>query len=431
MTGRPLHAALLPPGDRLQDLLARALDGSGPALAPLDPGVPPARLRDALRMLAPAAVITPDGSTRRQGGRPVLDGTALVIVTSGSTGRPKAAELSAAALLASARASMDRIGAAPGERWLCCLPASHIAGMQVLVRSLLAGTTPLVCAPSDTTAIASAAGGGCAHASLVPTQLRRLLDSGSAKGRTAPAAPGEADIPGGAALSDWAGPSDRTGLSGLRTILLGGAAPPAGLVETASAAGARVVTTYGMTETCGGCVYDGVPLDGVAARADDGGRIRLAGPVLMSGYRLRPDLTAAAMDGRWFVTSDLGRLDPDGHLRILGRADDVITTGGEKVLAGEIAAALEAHPDVREAIVFGVADAEWGERVTTVIVPAGARLPSLADLRAHVAARLGAPAAPRDMMIASEIPLLPSGKPDVGALRTRIREQSGGLSVSK
>jgi O-succinylbenzoic acid--CoA ligase len=405
MTQRPLHAALLTPGDRLRELLGAALDGSGPAVAPVDPGLPPARLRGVLRMLAPTAVITPDGVTRRRGGRPVAGGTALVIVTSGSTGGLKAAELSAAAVHASARASLERIGARPGERWLCCLPASHIAGTQVLVRSLLAGVRPLICAPSDTAAIASAAREGCVHAALVPTQLRRVLELGG---------------------------QGSSGLAGLRTVLLGGAAPPAGLVDTASAAGARVVTTYGMTETCGGCVYDGLPLDGVAVQADAGARIRLAGPVLLSGYRLRPDLTAAVMDGSWFVTSDLGRMDPDGCLRVLGRADDVITTGGEKVIPGEVAAAIETHPAVREAIVFGVADAEWGERVTSVIVlTEGASPPTLAEMRAHVAERIGASAAPREVVITSQIPLLPSGKADVTTLRARIREQSGGLSVSK
>ncbi len=418
MTGRPLHAALLPPGDQVRELLAAALDGSGPALAAVDPGLPPPRLRELLSTLAPSAVITPDGVTRRHGGEPVLDGTALVVVTSGSTGAPKAAELSAAALLASARASLSRIGARRGERWLCCLPAAHIAGIQVLVRSMLAGAPPLVCAPSDTAAIAAAADGGCAHVALVPTQLRRLLDTGRSRGA------GPSPGPSGPSH----GPS---GLSGLRTILLGGAAPPAGVVAAATAAGARVITTYGMTETCGGCVYDGAPLDGVEVRAGADGRVRIAGPVLFSGYRLRPDLTAAAMDGRWLVTSDLGHLDADGRLSVLGRTDGVITTGGEKVLPGEVAAAVETHPAVREAVVLGVPDALWGERVTVVVVPADPdHPPSPAELRRHVAGRLAGFAAPREVLIASQIPLLTSGKPDVAALRAWMREQSGGASVS-
>ena len=381
--------AVLPAGDRLRGLLADALAGTGPALAPVDEGLPPARMRRLLEVLAPSAVITPDGMTSCGGGRAAGEDTALVIVTSGSTGEPKAAELTGAALLASARATLARIGAWPGERWLCCLPTGHIAGLQVLVRSLVADTAPLVCAPSDTAAITAAAAGlaGCAHTSLVPTQLRRLLDGGA-------------------------------DLSGLRTILLGGAAPPAGLLADARAAGARIVTTYGMTETCGGCVYDGVPLDGVGVQTGPDGRIRIAGPVLFSGYRLRPDLTAAAFDGDWFVTSDLGLVGQDGRLAVRGRADDVITTGGQQVVPAEVAATVEAHPAVRAAVVLGVPDPEWGERVTAVVVAADpARPPVPAELRAHVRSRLPAFAAPREIVITADIPMLPSGKPDIAALR--------------
>ena len=171
------------------------------------------------------------------------DDTAVVIATSGSTGEPKGAQLTAAALRAlGAGAAWRRIGARPGERWLCPLPASHVAGLGVLVRSL---------AGRDRAGGAAAAAGrprawrraGCAYASLVPTQLRRLLDAGA-------------------------------DLAAFATILLGGAAAPAGLLAAARAAGARVVTTYGMSETCGGCVYDGVPLDGVSVRTGAAGRIR-------------------------------------------------------------------------------------------------------------------------------------------------------------
>ena len=135
--------------------------------------------------------------------------------------------------------------------------------------------------------------------------------------------------------------------------------------------------------------------------------------------------------GRWFVTSDLGRLGPDGRLVVRGRADDVITTGGEKVVPAEVAALVEAHPAVREAVVFGMPDPDWGERVTAVVVAADpARPPALADLRAHVGARLPAFAAPREIVIAADIPMLPSGKADIAALRAWVREQSGGRSVS-
>jgi O-succinylbenzoic acid--CoA ligase len=404
VTARPLHAVLLPPASgagRLMDLLAAALDGSGPAILPVDPGLPPARVAALLDALAPATIETTQGNERLPPGRSptpgdgparrgttagLLPDTAVVIATSGSTGEPKGVELSAAALLHSARASLNRIGARPGDAWLSCLPPSHIAGLQVFIRSLLAGTAPVVRGRLDGTAAAA----GCQFVSMVPTQLRRIVD----------------------------GPGARAALSGFRRILLGGAAVPPGLLESARSAGGNVTTTYGMTETCGGCVYDHIPLDGVSVQVGAGGRIRIAGPVLFSGYRGRPDLTDQAMDGRWFVTSDLGERDPAGRLAVLGRADGMINTGGEKVAADEVAAALEASPGVREAAVVGRPDAEWGERVTAIVVPADPSAPpTLADLRAQLRGRLPDSALPRALILVAALPLLPSGKPDLLALR--------------
>jgi o-succinylbenzoate---CoA ligase len=406
---RPLHAVLLPSADsggRLAGLLAAALDGSGPAILPLDPDLPRARLTGILEAFAPAAVETADGifpglpgTAPGPGPVPVADDTAVVIATSGSTGQPKGVELSAAALLHSARASLARVGAAAGERWLCCLPTTHIAGIQVLIRSIVSETEPVVAGRLDADVMNAS---GCAHVSIVPTQLRRLL-----AGERPPSA--------------WAG--------GFRSVLLGGAAAPAGLVEAARRAGIPVVTTYGMSETCGGCVYDGVPLDGVSAGPGDDGRIRITGPVLFSGYRLRPDLTTAALDGAWFVTSDLGAVDASGRLTVRGRADDVINTGGEKVVAAEVAAAIETCPGVSEAAVVGRPDAEWGERVTAVVVPVNpADPPSLDLLCRHVQKRLPRYAAPRELVLLDALPMLPSGKPDLEALR---REQSRAENVTR
>jgi O-succinylbenzoic acid--CoA ligase len=404
-----LHAVLLPwaaSGGRLAELLAAALDGSGPAILPLDPDLPRARLTGILDAFAPGALETADGIFPGLPGAPpgpdpapVADDTAVVIATSGSTGQPKGVELSAPALLHSARASLARVGAAAGERWLCCLPTTHIAGIQVLIRSIVSETEPVVAGRLDAHVMNAS---GCAHVSIVPTQLRRLL-----AGEHPPSA--------------WAG--------GFRSVLLGGAAAPAGLVEAARAAGIPVVTTYGMSETCGGCLYDGVPLDGVSAVPGDDGRIRITGPVLFSGYRLRPDLTMAAMDGAWFVTSDLGAVDASGRLTVRGRADDVINTGGEKVVAAEVAAAIETCPGVREAAVVGRPDAEWGERVTAVVVPVNpADPPSLDLLCRHVEERLPRYAAPRELVLLDALPMLPSGKPDLEALR---REQSPAENVTR
>ena len=281
---RPVHAVVLPPGPRVHRALAAALAGRGPAICPLPPGLPGPALEATLAALRPARVVTADGERRYDRPLPTGAGTAVLIATSGSTGHPKIVELPADALRHSAAASLRRLGAAPGDRWLCCLPTSHVAGVQVLVRSLVAGSEPVIHERFDPAA--AAACGGC-HIAVVPTQLRRLLEAGA-------------------------------DLSRFPAILLGGAAAPPGLLAAARARGGRVVTTYGMSETCGGCVYDGVPLDGVSVGVGGDGRIRLAGPVLFSGYRLRPGLTASVREGRWFVTQDLGVVD-DGALRVLGR----------------------------------------------------------------------------------------------------------------
>jgi O-succinylbenzoic acid--CoA ligase len=429
MNERPVKAALLPPGPRLIERLAAALEGTGPALCPLPPGAGGAPLESRLAALRPTEVETAAGTRARDSGMPVAGSTAVLVATSGSLGHPKIAELSAAALRASALATLRRIGARAGERWLCCLPPSHIAGLQVLVRSLVAGTEPVIHERFEPAAVGAAlAGGQVDHMALVPTQLRRLLEAGM-------------------------------DLTPAKTILLGGAAAPPDLLAAARAAGGRVVTTYGMSETCGGCVYDGVPLDGVEVALAPDGRIAVAGPVLFEGYRLRPDLTAQATrlapatagiaptaepamlhigaaaeppasepakretggtaggaGRRWFVSPDLGRWT-GGRLSVLGRVDDVINTGGEKVIAGEVAAALGRHPAVAEVVVVGRPDPQWGERVTAVIVPAeGVPAPSLDELRGWVRRSLPACAAPREIRLVPALPLLPSGKPDRRAL---------------
>jgi len=391
---RLLHAVLLNGvGDaaRLLEPLARALDGSGPAILPVDASLPAARIRQLIDAFEPNAVIDEHGEARIRSESPGTDpDTAVIIGTSGSTGEPKGVELSAAALSHSARASLARAGARPGERWLVCLPVSHVAGLQVLVRSIVGGTEPVIAAEATARAADEAAAAGCAHVSVVPTQLVRLLGS-----------------PGGAAA-----------LARYRCVLVGGAAAGAAVLDQAREAGVGAVTTYGMSETCGGCVYDGVPLDGVAVRAGEDGRLRISGPVLMNRYRGRPDLTAAALENGEFVTSDLGYVGQDGRVVIRGRADDVINTGGHKVVPGEVAAALSDCPGIREVVVVGRPDPEWGERVTAVVVPADpAEPPGLELVRNHVRARLPRYACPSEVVLTEAIPVLPSGKPDLAALK--------------
>jgi len=411
---RPLRAVLVKHATpRLVELLAAALDGTGPAILPLDAGLPADRLAELIAALGPGSIEDAEGVTtvRSAHEEGVAEGTAVVVGTSGSTGAPKGVELSAAALRHSARASLDRVGARPGERWLCCLPATHVAGLQVLVRSLVSGTEPVLAERADTETVA---GSGCAHVSLVPTQLQRLLLDAR------PPVP----------------------LAGFSSVLLGGAAAPAGLLAAARAAGVPVVTTYGMTETCGGCVYDGVPLEGtqVAIRGDDdgrpaeAGRIWISGPVLFSGYRPGGYGGVAPPDGvRWFRTGDLGRLDASGRLVVRGRADDVINTGGHKVVPGEVAAALQTCPGVKDVAVVGQPDPEWGERVIAVVVPADpADPPALELIRLHVRERLPRYAAPSRVVMVDAVPMLPSGKHDIVRLRQELsrREQTEAENVT-
>jgi O-succinylbenzoic acid--CoA ligase len=303
-----------------------------------------------------------------------------VVETSGSTGTPKRVVLSRRAMLASATASAARVGGS--GPWLLALPATYVAGLNVIVRSLVAGHEPVQLGDSFADAAAAVGPGG--FVSLVPTQLRRLLDT---------------DAP---ALRDF------------HTVLLGGGPIDPALRERAAEAGVRVVATYGSAETCGGCVYDGLPLDGVALALGADGRVRLGGPVLFDGYQGDPRLTSEVLVDGWFLTSDAGRIDEDGRLRLLGRLDDMVVTGGVNVPAPAVAARLRAHPAVAAAEVLGVPDEEWGNRLVAFVVGAA----TLDELRDWVAVERPRSWAPRQLVVLPEIPLLPNGKPD----RLRLRE---------
>ena len=293
----------------------------------------------------------------------------LVIATSGSTGEPKRVVLSRDAMRASALATQERLGG-PGQ-WVLNLPPSYVAGVQVLYRSVVAGTEPV-------TKIEDLTGERC-YLSLVPTQLVRALD-------------------GDVAL-----------LGRLDAVLVGGGPLDPAVRGAAEARGIRVVQTYGMSETCGGCVYDGRPLDGVEVRIDDG-EVQLRGPVLFDGYEGDPSRTAAVMVDGWFRTNDLGRLDGNGRLWVTGRADDVIISGGVKVPARAVAEMIAAEPDAFAVEVIGVPDPEWGERVVAFVVGDL----DLVRAREQVEPRTWAP---RQLVQVDAIPLLPNGKVDRLALR--------------
>jgi O-succinylbenzoic acid--CoA ligase len=316
------------------------------------------------------------------------DPAPLAVETSGSTGSPKRVVLSRAAMRASADATHARLGG-PGQ-WLLNLPPSYVAGLQVLFRSVRAGTEPVLQDGSFEEAAAEMTGDR-RYVSLVPTQLTRLLDVDA--------------------------------LRGFDTVLVGGARLEHALRARARDAGVRVVATYGMSETCGGCVYDGRPLDGVAVKIGNDRRVRIGGPVVFEAYDGQPDLTAEAKEDGWFVTQDLGRIDHDGLLQVLGRVDDVVISGGVNVSTTAVADRLREHPAVHEAEVLGVPDAEWGSAVVAVLVGDVA----LDDMRDWVAGELPRAWAPRRVVPVPEMPLLPNGKVDRLAVeRLARREPRGG-----
>lgn len=305
-------------------------------------------------------------------------GTALVISTSGSTGPPRAVMLSHAALAASTAASLAALRCSPGERWALALPVKHIAGLQVLARAVALRTLPYVLGePGDPEAIA-AASHHAEHIALVPTQLVRCLAAG-------------------------------VDLRGFRSVLVGGAQLDPAREAEARAAGIALVMSYGMTETCGGCVYDGHPLPGVDVAVEDAGRIRLRGPMLATGYlgAMPEDEARFTADG-WFITEDLGRLvtreSRSQTLEIIARVDAVINSGGVKIVPALVEDALRGLAGIVDLIVVGVDDPEWGERVRAVVVPASpSKAPTLEMIRAAVTQHLPATHAPRELVLVDEI----------------------------
>lgn len=361
---------------------------------------------DPLGLLKPlAAALAGEGPAVAPHVRPdqAFDGTlpndeiAAVISTSGSTGVPKQTMLSVDALAASAMGTAFALKAE--GQWLLTLPVHYVAGFQVLVRSLFAGTQPWVMdstagfTPEAFTTAAGELTDRVRFTSLVPTQLHRLL----------------------------ADPSPET-LRVLRRfdgILLGGAPAGASLRSLARSHDLKVVETYGMSETCGGCVYDGTPLDGVELRSVDG-RLRIGGPVLADGYFGAPDLTAEKFvfnsGERWFVTDDAGEVAPDGSVTVHGRLDDVIITGGLKVSAARVSDVIEALAGVEQALVLGISSEEWGTAVAAAVV--GDVDPAVIQQAVHV--ELGAHAVPKAIVSLDALPLLPGGKPDRRAISTLL-----------
>ena len=322
-----------------------------------------------------------------------------MVATSGTTGIPKGAQHSPATLAASAAATAAHLGG-PGA-WLLALAPHHIAGLQVLLRSLAAGADPAVLdvrTGFDAERFAHALDGLAGprrYTSLVPTQLIKVLDS----------------------------PRATAALAGVDAVLVGGAATPIALQRKALDAGIPIVATYGMSETAGGCVYDGTPLDGVSVEItnpDDGGvgRVWLGGPVIARGYRMRPGHPAFARPG-WFRTDDLGVLE-DGLLRIIGRADEAISSGGLTVVPQVVESVVVDDPAVAECAVVGLPDDRLGEKVVAVVVGSGHGAVNADRIRGLVAERLDRYAAPREVIEIDALPTRGPGKVDRRALRARF-----------
>ena len=382
-----------------------ALDGTGPAIAPFPtgPAEAVAYMREAIR---PDDELLPLEN----------DGIAMVLATSGSTSTPRGVLLSREALMSSAQAFGNRFGT--DNRWVISMPVHRVAGAMILVRSWVHGS-PFEVDPSvggaqpftantftETTrraVIASQADGRQLMVSLVPTQIARLVEAGE------------------------------MGLNALRSydvVLSGAAATPQPLLNRLRGEGVNVVVSYGMSETSGGCVFDGQPLDGVKislGTKDDvePGRISIGGPVIASGYRLRPDLDAVMfIDGR-VQTQDVGKLDAAGMLHVLGRLDDVVIVGGVNVSLSAVESLVRHHPDIEDVAIIDVPDDLWGSLPLAYIVTRSHNVDRellMADIRSTVADRISRAATPRSFAFLNQLPMLDSGKIDRLGLRLQAAQ---------
>ena len=373
-----LVAVVLPPPDAA-DAIRHVWD-AGDAVIVIDPSAP--GRRDRITAAAPTHIIDIDGSRPAFGGRPVPGGVGAIVATSGTTGRARHVELTMSGLVASAAGVHAALAVDPlRDRWLACLPLHSIAGLAIVARSYISETPVVVHPRFDAHAVAQASA-ACSLVSLVPTTLHRLLDVDPPAARR------------------------------FRRLLIGGAPLPEELTRRATQAGVNIVTTYGLTETGGGCVHDGHPLPGVEIDLAPGtSEILVRGPVVMRGYR---DIPAAHDTWRddWLRTGDVGRWEPDGRLTVVDRIKDLVITGGVNVSPVAVEVACRGATGIDDLAIIGIPDPEWGERVVACVVPSvPSNPPSLDALRAAGTANgLLAAELPREIRVVASIPRTPGGK---------------------
>ena len=368
-----LIALDMPASTTFVDLVQGAWS-NGDAVLPIDQRLPLTSKKMLLDTMAPSEIIDASfTASSLPNGRPMQDGDALVIASSGSTGSPKGIIHTHSSLLSGAKASASRLQLTSDNHWLVCIPVSHVGGFSVISRALHTGAALTLLPAFDVAAVQDAAKNGATHTSLVATALSRI------------------------------------DTSLFKSILLGGSSAPEYLPS-------NVITTYGMTETGGGVVYNGQPLDNVEIKIVDG-EIFLRCPMLMRAYR--DDQTISVEDG-WYATGDIGEIDNDGKLSVHGRQTDMIITGGENVWPSAVENSLASHPLVNQIVVRGMPDTTWGQRVVAYVVLNDATQTSevklLSDLRDHVKQTLPAFCAPQQIIVVAEIPRTSLGKVDAQAL---------------